>query len=381
MAFGYGSITGGTGATGATGVNIGITGVTGPTGNTGATGPTSTVVGNTGATGATGAIGLTGNSGATGVIGRTGNTGATGGIGLTGNTGATGSTGTPGTYTMNTAKLLGRTTASTGAPEEISVSGGLSLSALSLGVSAANNTTAASYYPVFATSQGTAVVLGTKSTYTFNASTNALSVGGAITGTTLTSTIATGTAPFTVTSTTPVTNLSIGGSAVKITVTDSTGSSSARLVWGGGNGSGIDLFSSSTMTCNPGTGAVSLSGSLTATKAIIANSVTTYSPANGTTINTAGIDCSLGNLFIINLPASGTAVTFGTPQNPTTGQAINVILVQGATAGTTITWPANTVIKWVNGNKTETRTTNSITLISMVYQGSYWVASMGNAVA
>ena len=40
-----------------------------------------------------------------------------------------------------------------------------------------------------------------------------LEVTGAISGTTLTSTVATGTAPFSVTSTTPVTNLSIGGNA------------------------------------------------------------------------------------------------------------------------------------------------------------------------
>jgi hypothetical protein len=172
MAYGYGSVTGGTGATGitgATGSNIGITGVTGPTGNTGATGPTSTVTGATGNSGATGNVGATGNSGATGsggavgntgatgptstVTGATGNSGGTGNTGLTGNngatgltgsngaagptgltgangnTGATGSTGTPGTYTMTTLRLLGRTTAGSGAPEEIVPSSGITLTA------------------------------------------------------------------------------------------------------------------------------------------------------------------------------------------------------------------------------------------------------------
>ena len=47
-------------------------------------------------------------------------------------------------------------------------------SAVTIAVSAAEDSTNATYYPVFATSQGTAVVLGTRSTYTFNPSTGTL---------------------------------------------------------------------------------------------------------------------------------------------------------------------------------------------------------------
>jgi hypothetical protein len=54
-------------------------------------------------------------------------------------------------------------------------------SAVTIAVSAPNNTTAATYYPVFATSQGISVVLGTNVNYTFNASTNALTIGGTLT--------------------------------------------------------------------------------------------------------------------------------------------------------------------------------------------------------
>jgi hypothetical protein len=128
---------GGTGLTGLTG-NSGTTGGVGAVGNTGATGPTSTVTGmtgnsgGTGNTGATGGTGLTGNSGTTGVIGNTGNSGATGSGGAVGNsgtTGTTGSTGTPGTYTETQNTLLGRgATAGTGAPQEISLANGLTLS-------------------------------------------------------------------------------------------------------------------------------------------------------------------------------------------------------------------------------------------------------------
>ena len=71
-----------TGATGATGLT-GATGATGVTGNDGATGAT----GNTGSTGATG---VTGNIGATGATGTIGSTGATGATGFNGATGATG---------------------------------------------------------------------------------------------------------------------------------------------------------------------------------------------------------------------------------------------------------------------------------------------------
>ena len=173
--------TGDTGSVGSTG-NLGSTGTTGLTGNSGGTGNQ----GNSGATGSAGNngnSGSTGNQGITGVTGPTGNSGATGSVGLTGNSGstgnqgnsgATGSTGVIGTYTMNTARLLGRTSVSAGAPEEISVGAGLSLASLVLGVSAADTSTNASYYPVFATTQGTNVTLGTDSKYIFNPGTNTL---------------------------------------------------------------------------------------------------------------------------------------------------------------------------------------------------------------
>ena len=106
--------------------------------------------------------------------------------------------------------------------------------------------------------------------------------------------------------------------------------------------------------------------------------VTTLTPA---TASTATIDCSLGNLWLITLPTSGTAVTMATPTNPTAGQCIQVVFTQGSSVVTAITWPANTVIKWVGGNKTITATVNAITMVSMVYTGSIWYASLGGALA
>lgn len=98
---------------------------------------------------------------------------------------------------------------------------------------------------------------------------------------------------------------------------------------------------------------------------------TSYSPATGTTVT---LDCTLGNTFIINLPTAGTAVTFGTPSSPATYQTINVIINQGTTP-TTITWPANTVMKWASGTKNVSATASAISVISMVYNGSYWLVT------
>lgn len=84
--------------------------------------------GSVGATGATGATGPTGPTGPTGLTGPTGANGPEGPIGPAGPTGPTGPQGPAGAagpiltsgLTMNSARILGRTTASTGAVEELS---------------------------------------------------------------------------------------------------------------------------------------------------------------------------------------------------------------------------------------------------------------------
>ena len=113
------------------------------------------------------------------------------------------------------------------------------------------------------------------------------------------------------------------------------------------------------------------------TGAVVASGITTLAPATATI---ATIDCSLGNLFLINLPAAGTAVTIGTPTNPSAGQSINILITQGATAATVLTWAANTVIMWVAGNKTISAGLGTKTMVSMTYTGTIWWASMGNGV-
>jgi hypothetical protein len=59
----------------------------------------------------------------------------------------------------------------TGTANSLSIGGNAATATTATNVSAANNTTNANYYPVFATSQGTSVALGTGSGFTFNPST------------------------------------------------------------------------------------------------------------------------------------------------------------------------------------------------------------------
>lgn len=404
MAYGFGSQTGGTGATGltgATGTNIGITGVTGPTGNSGATGAVGNtgvtgatgsggavgnsgatgvigltgnsgatgsggaignsgttgaggaignsgatgIVGNTGQTGATGltgvsgftgATGLTGNSGGTGVIGLTGNSGATGSGGAIGNSGATGATGavgTPGTYTETQNTLLGRgATAGTGAPQEITTAGAISISVPGvLGVNAVNNTTNATYYPVFSTTQGNAVTLITSSLLVFNPSTGLLNTSGVV---------------------------SINNS------TASTSSINGALTVSGGIGVGD---------------AVNANGNIISFSAIVSNVATTLTPAASGTFT---VNCSLGNFWIITCPnTSNTTITMATPSAPKTGQSINIQINVGATYTCAVTWPSTSIIKWIGGVVNYNSAINKINLISLVYNGSYWIGSSGKDIA
>ena len=146
------------------------------------------------------------------------------------------------------------------------------------------------------------------------------------------------------------------------------------------NSTASTLYSNGALVVTGGAGIggnVNSNGGVQAATYVIAGGVTTLTPTTGSTVT---INCALGNLFIVNLPTGGTAVTIGTPSNPAQGQSINILFTQGTTP-TTLTWPANTVIIWVGGNKTITATASSKTMVSMVYTGGIWWASMGNAMA
>jgi len=287
--------TGATGATGATGTigSTGATGATGVVGTTGATGATG-YIGSTGATGATGVVGTTGATGATGTIGSTGATGATGATGTIGSTGATGATGTIGsTGATGATGTIGSTgaTGATGATGTIGSTGATGATGTigSTGATGATGPVAGSNTQIIFNDASAA---NGNANLTFNKTTSVLTVTGNIsagnvsatnyTGTTSNitgqyiTTLATGTAPFVVTSTTQVANLNVATSGTAGTVTTaaqpnitSTGSLSSVTV------TGNSLFSTTSGNVSIGTSSV--------------ESKATISYGTLTTINTANI--------------------------------------------------------------------------------------------
>jgi hypothetical protein len=158
-----------------------------------------------------------------------------------------------------------------------------------------------------------------------------------------------------------------------------TGSGNTIL---GANVTGLSANLTNNIILANGTGAIkaqhdgtkwTLTGGVRASASIVSTTITTITLASSGA--TATIDCSLGNTFIINLPTSGTTATIATPINPVSGQTITVIIVQGSSTVTTVSWPASTVIKWASGTTNTSSTLNGISMISMVYNGSYWLAA------
>ena len=121
----------------------------------------------------------------------------------------------PSTGVLAATSFIGAGTGLTGTAASLSIGGNAATATTAINVSAANNTTNATYYPVFSTTQGTSVALGTDSTFTFNPSTGILtatSFTGAGTGLTGTAaSLSIGGNAATATSATTATNVS-GGS-------------------------------------------------------------------------------------------------------------------------------------------------------------------------
>ena len=134
------------------------------------------------------------------------------------------------------------------------------------------------------------------------------------------------------------------------------------------------ISSSGHISCNSLASSTSITGASIWASARMFAGGTSYSPATGTTVT---IDCSVGNTFIINLPTSGTGVIFGTPSNPANYQVVNVIFIQGSTTASTITWPNSSVMKWASNStkNIDTTTAGAISMLSMIYTGSYWLVT------
>ena len=182
----------------------------------------------------------------------------------------------------------------------------------------------------------------------------------------ITSTLATGTAPFTVASTTKVTNLNVeqvdgyhadtANTVSTIAVRDGSGIITASGFSGALNGT--------VGATTPSTGAFS--------------SLTFKNPIEaiydlGTTGGTVAPDPANGSVQKITL---NSALTINGFTNATAGESITVI-IYGGTAYTSIT----STMKFAGGDKTLTATAGCIDILSIYYDGTTYFASIGKGFA
>ena len=140
----------------------------------------------------------------------------------------------------------------------------------------------ADYIKIFtapSVTSGTVPTFNTTPTYSFNCVNGNLVTSGTHTATQYTSTIATGTAPFVVTSTTPVANLSIGGTATNSSntlVTTTTTNAAYAVTLNPSTTTGQQSLACDTdLQYNPGTDTLSMP-----TGGILQIGTLTYTPAN-----------------------------------------------------------------------------------------------------
>ena len=264
-----------------------------------------------------------------------------------------------GTASININGTVGATTASTGAFTTLSASTSVSFSPS--GAITLNPTTAG-------TINNMSIGATTASTGRF---------------TTVTSTATTGTAPFTVASTTNVANLnasSLNGAtfAAPGTIGNTTASTGAFTTLSASTS--VSFSPSGAITLNPTTAGTINNMSIGATTA----STGTFTSINfknpiepvfslGTTGGTIAPDPANGSVQSITLNA---ALTMNAFTNPTAGESLTLI-INGGTAYTSIT----STMKFAGGVKTLTATAGCIDILSVFYDGTTYYASLGKGFA
>jgi hypothetical protein len=259
----------------------------------------------------------------------------------------------PGPYTtsgltMATARVLGRTTASTGAAEEITIGSGLSLAGGSLSNSAPDQT-------VVLTQGGTTTITGTYPSFTISSADQFVgtvtSVGGTgtVNGITLTGTVSsTG-------------NLTLGGTLSGVSLT--TQVSGTLPVANGGTG----------VTTSTGTGSTVLSTAPALSGATLNDGYTeeVFAVTDGGTVN---LDPNNGSIQTWTLGASRTPGQ----ANWAAGQSITLMVDDGAAY--TITWSTLAVVWETNAGSAPTLATSGFTTIVLWKVGTtIYGARVGDA--
>jgi hypothetical protein len=229
------------------------------------------------------------------------------------------------------------------------------------------------------------IQLGNGSVTLVNTS-GAITSAAGITGRQLTSTVATGTAPLVVTSTTPVANLNIGGNAANVTGTvaianGGTGSTTQNFVdlTNAQTIAGAKTFTgntavSGTNTFTVGTGATALGGTLAVTGATTLNGNTSVSGTNTLTVGTGAT--ALGGTLVVTgatnlsstLGVTGD-VTINTDKFKITASSGNTevagtLKVAGGTPGLgkVLTSDANGLASWTYGSSSVSKPTATATI-------------------
>jgi hypothetical protein len=221
--------------------------------------------------------------------------------------------------------------------------------------------------------------------------------GSTVTGTQLVSTIATGTAPFTVVSATPVAGLNIGGNAATVTngvyrsdnltalsssssadlagnLTDETGfSTGAKAVFSisPSISTSIDTASTSFNLLNTTATTVNFAGAGTAVSigassgtTTVSNTLTTTSPNIATSITTASTSFNLlnTNAATVNFAGAGTAISIGASTGTTT--VSNTLTTTSPNIATSIT-TASTSFNLLNTTATTVNFAGAGTAVSI----------------
>jgi hypothetical protein len=281
-----------------------------------------------------------------------------------------------GTASININGTVGATTANTGAFTTLSANSTVGLSGSNAAIT------------ISPTGTGT-VAISPAGALTINPTTastiNNTSIGAttASTGrfTTVTSTITTGTAPFTVASTTNVANLnasSLNGATFAApgaigSTTASTGAFTTLSASSTVSGTGFSTYLATPPAIG---GTAAAAGSFTTLSST--GTLTFRNPIEtiydiGTTGGTVAPDPANGSVQQITL---NSALTINAFTSPTAGESITLI-IYGGTAYTSIT----STMKFAGGVKTLTGTAGCIDIVSIYYDGTTYFASLGKGFA